>query len=209
MLCLSDVINNKWHSFSFFFRIVDLEVEQNRTREETFPSSGLCLLCLSLIFYYCFLPSPRPLEASLLSSPRVSKTAVKSGDCELCPSKTAGNKSPWKSETWQQLPSTIIFNISSLPQDVIPGCDRRSVLCAHLFPAMNLSTGVVGRKWEWSGNDLRVRCSLADRLHLDVQRLCLTRAVWSELILTSFNIICLAGEDEMWQPYLRYLANML
>lgn len=131
-------------------RIVDLEVEQNQTREETFPSSGLCLLCLSLVFYYCFLPSPHPLEASLLSSPRVSKTAVKSGDCELCPRKTAGNKSPWKSDVWQQLPSTIIFNISSLPQDVIPGCDRRSVLCTHLFPAMNLSAGMEGE----SGNEV-------------------------------------------------------
>lgn len=75
---------------------------------------------------------------------------MKSGDCELCPSKTAGNKIPWKIEAWQQLPSTIILNISSLPRDVIPGCDRKFVLCAHLFPAMNLSTGMGGE----SGNEV-------------------------------------------------------
>lgn len=115
---------------------------------------------------------------------------MKSGDCELCPSKTAGNKNPWKSEAWQQLPSTIIFNISSLPQDVIPGCDRRSVLCIHLFPTMNLST-VMGRE---SGNEVEITSGWGvplqtDFTHLDVQRLCITRAIWSELILTSFTII--------------------
>lgn len=35
----------------------------------------------------------------------------------------------------------------------------------------------------------------ADRLHLDVQRLCLTKVVLPGFILTSLDIIHLAGED--------------
>ena len=91
------------------------------------------------------------------------------GDCELCPSEAAGNESSWKSEVWQQLPSMIIFSIRSLPQDAIPGRDRRSVLCTHLFPAMNLLTGMGGE----SENEVAVTSGSgvslqADRLHLDV-----------------------------------------
>lgn len=192
------MINNKQHFFfSYFFRILDLQVQQNQTQEETLPSSGSRLLCPSLIFYCCLLPlSLSPGSLTLVTSAGMSKSMVTSGGCELCPSEAAGNESSWKSEAWQQLPSTILFSINWLPQDANPGCDRRSVLCTCLFPAMNLSTGVEGE----SGNEVAMTSGSgvslqSGRLHPDVQRLCLTRAVWPGLILTSLDGICLAGED--------------
>lgn len=160
-------------------RILELEVEQNQTQEETLPSSGSRLLCPSLVFYCCLLPSPlSPGSLTLVTSTGASKSAMASGDCGLWPSEAAGKESSWKSDAWQQLPSTITFSSSSPPRDATPGCDRRSVLCTHLFPAMNLLTGMGGESGNeaamTSGSGVSVQ---AGRLHPGVQRLCLTRAV--------------------------------
>lgn len=94
--------------------------------------------------------TPIPRQPHSCHKRRVSKSAMTSGGCELCPGKAAGNKSSWKSEAWRQLPSTIILSISSPPQDAIPGYDRRPVLCTRLFPAMHLSAGLGGE----SGNEV-------------------------------------------------------
>lgn len=66
--------------FFSFIRILDLEVEQNQTKEETLPSSGSWLLCPSLAFSSGLLRLPLSLlTASLLSkAQRVSESMTTS-----------------------------------------------------------------------------------------------------------------------------------
>lgn len=191
------MINNKWH---FFFLFLQNPWLGSWTKPDTGRNFSLIWLMttLSKFSFLLLTPTLAPTPWQPHSCHKHRGVQEHNDKRRLWTVPQRGSRKRKLLEKWSMAAAAICNSIQH--QLTTPGCHSglwQKVCVVHqLFPAMNLSAGMGGE----SGNEVAMASGSgislqADRLHLDLQRLCLTRAVWPGLILTSLDVICLAGED--------------
>lgn len=186
--------------FLSFCRILDLEVEQNQTQEETLPSSGSWLFRPSLVFLL-LPPTLTPIPWQPHSCHKRRGVPERYDKQRLWTVPQRGSRKRKLLEKQSVAAAAIHNNVQH--QLTAPGCHSglwQKLRVVH--PSLSSNEFVdrdggekVGTKWQWRLGQAFPCRQTGSTWTLVVQRLFLTRAVWPGLILTSLDSICLAGED--------------
>lgn len=144
--------------FPSFCRILDLEVEQNQTQEETLPSSGSWLFRPSLVFLL-LPPTLTPIPWQPHSCHKCRGVPERDDKRRLWTMPQRGSRKQKLLEKRSVAAAAIHNNVQH--QLTAPGCHSRlwqKLRVVH--PSLSSNEFVDrdgGRRWERSGNDLWVR----------------------------------------------------